>query len=190
MADDDFESISRIRSGDREAYTELIRRNHAAVMGLCLSMLNNRPQAEDAAQDIFIKAYRSLDKFREDSSFSTWLYRIASNHCLDLLRQRSRERADSLENLLDKEGDRAQRLFFAEPPAVLAPEDADLIERALSRLPPDYRLILTLREVQGLNYKELAEALECSLDAVKARLKRARRSLEEMGRHILESDSV
>jgi RNA polymerase sigma-70 factor (ECF subfamily) len=186
----DLELIAKIRSGDRDAYAELVRKHHAAVLGLCLSMLGSRSQAEDAAQDVFIKAYRSLDKFREDSSFSTWLYRIASNHCLDLLRQRSREKTDSLEALLDREGDHAQRLFFTEPTTALAPEDADLIERMLSRLPPEYRLILTLREVQGLNYKELTEALDCSLDAVKARLKRARRSLEEMGRHILESDSV
>jgi len=173
----DLELVGRIRSGERDAYAELVRRHHPAVMSLCLSMLRDRSSAEDAAQEAFLKAYRSLDRFRDDASFSTWMYRIASNHCLDVLRSRSREKTDSLDAILEVEdGDVGPRLPSTPDPTA-ALEDADLVERALKRLPPEYRLILTLREVQGLDYRELADTLGCSLDAVKSRLKRARQSL-------------
>src|SRR5262249_871335 len=154
-------------SGDRNAFAELIRRHHAKVMGLCLSMLRNGSLAEDAAQEVFIKAYRSLGRFSGDSSFSTWIYRIAANHCLDILRHEAREKKESLDSLLERQGDHAHRLFTAAPDAPLTAEDDDLIQRLLRSLPPDYQLILTLREIQGLSYKELTEALDCSLDAVK-----------------------
>src|SRR5262249_26979807 len=131
MADSDLEVIKRIQNGDADAYADLIRKNHAKIMGLCLSMLGNPTSAEDAAQEIFIKAYRSLDKFQANSAFSTWLYRIAANHCLDLLRQKTREKTDSLEALLDAEGDHAQRLFAVQKAADPSPEDLDLIKRLL-----------------------------------------------------------
>jgi RNA polymerase sigma-70 factor (ECF subfamily) len=153
-------------------------------------MLGERSSAEDAAQDAFIKAYRSLEGFKGGASFSTWLYRIAANRCLDLLRRRAREKSESLEVLLERESAALRDLLPQSPDAALAVERADLAERVLGHLPPDYRLILTLREVQGLSYRELSSALGCSLDAVKARLKRARKTLEGALRHFLEPGNV
>lgn len=147
-------------------------------------------QAEDAAQEVFIKAYRSLEKFRDDSSFSTWLYRIASNHCLDLLRRKARAKTDSLDALLENEGSHVHRMLSSAADAAASFENADIVDRVLAHLPADYRLILTLRESQGLNYKELAQMLNCSMDAVKARLKRARKSFEEIARHFLSPKNV
>lgn len=182
--------IAQVRSGDREAYAELVRMHHAIIIGLCRSMLGDRADAEDAAQEVFVKAFRSLDRFTGASSFSTWLYRIASNQCLDVLRRRSRDKTESLDALLDRGDSAVLERLSAPPDAGPSNDNADLANRVLRGLSPDQRLILTLREVQGLNYKEIAEALECSLDAVKARLKRARQAAEKILRHFPDPDNV
>lgn len=186
----DAEIVRRVLAGERDAFAHLIRRHHPAIVGLCASMLHDPSQAEDAAQETFLKAFRSLDRFRRDSAFSTWVYRIASNHCLDLLRRRARERSESLEAFEEREGERVRELFAAKPDSPVSAEDADLLDRVLAELPEDYRLILTLREIQGLNYKEMADTLDCSLDAVKARLKRARQRIEQITRHFFDSGNV
>ena len=159
-------------------------------MGYCLSMLSNHTEAEEAAQDVFIKAYRSLDRFKGNSSFSTWLYRITANHCLDVLRKRNRRRTVSLDTLVEEEGDKVHRLFSTAPVAATQMENRDLTGKILSTLPQDYRTILTLREADGLEYQEIAEILNCSLDAVKGRLSRARKQLQENLRHFLQEKDV
>lgn len=185
----DQELIASVLSGRQEDFAELVLRHHDRVMGLCLSMLRDRSLAEDAAQETFLKAYRSLEDFQGGASFSTWLYRIASNHCLDLARKAARKAEDSLDALLEAEGDRVHALL-TEPDKAQGEEARDLVARVLERLSPEYRLILTLREVQGLDYKELMAALDCTMDSVKARLRRARESFLEKLRHISEAEGV
>ncbi len=143
------------------------------VFRLCSSFFPDQSLAEDAAQDIFLKVHRVLAGFRGDSLFSTWLYRVAVNHCKDLLRKQNRHRAESWEALLEKNGDRIQRLLLTPDTAGASPERRDLLQAVLSHISPDHRLLLTLRESEGLSYKEMAEALHCSVDSVKARLRRA-----------------
>jgi RNA polymerase sigma-70 factor (ECF subfamily) len=179
----DNELVSQVLSGEEDAYAEILRHHHAWVMGLCRSTLNDQELAEDAAQEIFLKAYRALSQFKKTSSFSTWLYRIASNHCLDLLRHRSRQKTQSLDELMEREGGSLHRLVTSPENQARSQEDADLVQRTLDCLSPEYRLILTLRETQGLSYQELAETLGCSLDAVKARLQRARKDFKDRLRH-------
>lgn len=187
---DDLLLIQRVLSGDQAAYAELVQAHQARILRLCTSLLGNPTLAEDASQEIFLKAYQRLPTFRGQSAFSTWLYRIASNHCLDLLRKRQRERTESWEALVESSGEQLHELLAAprDPKTVVA--NTELVQRALATLSPDYRLILTLREVEGLSYQELAEALHCSLDAVKARLRRARRELLERLRHFSGSGVV
>lgn len=180
--EEDRELVRRARSGRREAFEELVRRHHLAVLRLCVSLLRDRDKGEDAAQETFLKAYKSLDRFQGDAAFSTWLYRIATNHCLDVLRKESRRRTESWEELYEKEGEALHRLL-ASPAASDPLEAADLGERVLAQLPEDYRLVLTLREAQGLSYQEISEVMSCSLDSVKARLRRAREALQEKLRH-------
>ncbi len=179
----DLEIVLKIRKGHYALYAELMRRHYPKIFCLCLSLLRDRSLAEDASQEAFLKAYRSLDQYREDSSFSTWIHRIAVNCCLDGVRLKAREKEDSLDAMLENSARRsAQELeSFLHIESSLI--DADLVEKIMVRLPTEYRLILILREVQGLNYQEIAQVLECSLDSVKARLRRARLSCGEILRH-------
>lgn len=175
----DQELISRVLSGEQGDYAELVRRHHARVMGVCLSMLGDEASAEDAAQDCFLKAYRRLADFEGQSAFATWLYRIASNRCLDLLRQRARRAESPLEAVANAiEGCRD------------VSEEKELVARTLACMPEDYRLVISLREIEGLSYEELTQVLDCSLDSVKARLRRARLSFTEHLRHFSGASSV
>jgi RNA polymerase sigma-70 factor (ECF subfamily) len=167
-----------------------MRRYHERILRLCVSMLADPAEAEDAAQEVFLKAYRSLDRFRGDAAFSTWLYRIAANHCHDLLRKHPRGQTQSWEALLETAGRRLEQLLSAPPSAGLAAEQSDLVRRALAQLPPDYCIVLILREIEELSYQEMAQVLDCSLDAVKARLRRARAQFEQLLRHFLDRDNV
>lgn len=159
-------------------------------MGYCLSMLSNHTEAEEAAQDVFVKAYQALERFKGNSSFSTWLYRITANHCLDMLRKRNRRRTVSWEGLVEQEGEQIHRLFATSHTGESETENRELIDKILSTLPQDYRTILTLREADGLEYQEISEVLGCSLDAVKGRLARARKQLQENLRHFLGTNGV
>ncbi len=177
-------------AGDRAAYADLVRRHHPRVLRLCLSLLGRPADAEDAAQTAFIKAYERLDSFRGEASFATWLHRIAANVCLDLLRKSAREKADSLE-VLEASQTRAWRRATAGPDEAAEPaRRRDLLENILGPLSPEYRLALTLKEVQGLTYEEIAVELGWTLDSVKARLRRARLKLAENMRHFKDSPDV
>ena len=178
-----------VLAGDRNAFAELVQRYEGRVRGYCLMMFSNHTMAEDAAQEVFIKAYYALAQFRGNSSFSTWLYRISVNHCTDTLRKAVRRRTESWEALLEKEGERIEALFVTSPD-VEGAERVDLIAKLLSHLPERSRTMLVLREIHGLNYQELAETLDCSIDAVKSGLKRARQELEIKSRHILKAKGV
>lgn len=184
----DEELIARVLAGDRGGFAELVRRHHARVLGVCVSMLGSSA-AEDATQEIFLRAYARLKDFRRDAALSTWLYRVAANHCLDALRRESRRRTESLDELARGEAPRLRGLL-ERPDGARGAEDADMVRRVLDRLPPDYRLLLTLREIEGLEYKELMAALECSMDSVKAKLQRARRMFREAVRHIIPEERV
>ncbi|OGR87995.1 MAG: hypothetical protein A3A86_06735 [Elusimicrobia bacterium RIFCSPLOWO2_01_FULL_60_11] len=160
---------------DISDFRAVVLRHQENILRLCAGFLGDTA-AEDAAQEVFIKAYRNLDRFEGRSKLSTWLYRIASNHCLDVLSKRKAAREDSLEALVEKRGDSAPGLATAGD-FTAGFEDRETVMALLSRLSPDARAILLLREGEGLSYEELAQTLEISLDAVKTRLYRAREAL-------------
>ena len=188
MQQEDLEIIERIRAGDIEAYAVLVRKHQARIRSYCLWTLRNGAEADDAAQEVFIKAYRGLGSFRGSAGFSTWIYRIAVNHCRDLVRKAAKERLnESLDALRERDGEAADALASTEDPMK---DRRRMIQEALDRLPEQYRTILILREAEGLSYDELAKFLGCSLDAVKARLKRARAQLEENARHFFAPKDV
>jgi RNA polymerase sigma-70 factor (ECF subfamily) len=174
--------IARARDGDKEAYRLLVQAYQDRVFGLALSMVRNREQAEDIAQDVFVKAFFALDSFKGDSAFYTWLYRISSNACLDYLRK-NRPPEISIDQTFDEDEDisRAQTLpapASEHPEAVLEKEGE--ITQLLQILEPDQRLILTLREAQGYSYEEIGEMLKCGVNTVKSKLFRAREALQNV----------
>ena len=185
MDNQDSADIQKVLSGDPGAYEPLVRRHQSKIFRLCRSLLRNEADGEDAAQEVFIKAYQSLSQFQQNSSFYTWLYRIASNHCLSLLRSKARRSTQSLDSLLENEGDKIERLFASSADARRSLESAELVEKILASLNAKQRLIVTLREVEGLSYEEITQVLECSLDSVKAQLRRAREEIEKQLRHFL-----
>ena len=186
MQDEDRDAVERIRAGDKEAYAFLVRKHQARIRGYCLWTMGNAAEADDAAQEIFIKAYRGLGSFHGTAGFSTWLHRIAVNHCRDLLRKRVRERTESWDALREEKGEAAEALIARQEPV----SQRRQLQEALDRLPEQYRTVLILREAEGMSYEEIAGFLGCSLDAVKARLRRARSELMEKARHFFEPADV
>jgi len=180
IENDEKQLLLAAQSGDKDAFSELVRVYQSPIRSYCLSMLRNRAIAEEVAQDVFLKAYKNLSGFRHDSKFSTWLYRIASNRCIDLAR---RNKLASFFSYFDKEQQpiRAYEERSSVSADVAIPTDAKLaLEKLLAALPANYRSILLLREAQGLSYQELADSLGCSIDSVKSRLKRARKKALEV----------
>lgn len=168
---DDQQLVARARKGDREAFARLVEAYQDAVRRLCLSMLRDEGEAEDAAQEAFFKAYCRLKQFRSDGSFKSWVLGIAANHCKDALRARKNAPLLPGEEHDELAARAAQTNVRAEEERV---EQRQLATVALAQVPANYREILWLREVAGFEYNELARLLSCSLDAVKARLRRAR----------------
>ena len=172
--------IERVLSGDAEAFEPLVREHQTNVYRLALRLLGNEADAADAAQDAFVKAYTSLGSFRGESRFGVWLYRLTNNVCIDYLRRR-RESVP-----LQTESDDGDETELPLPDERYSPEklaeraeDVRAVRAAMAALPPDCREILTLREIGGLSYEELAQALQLELGTVRSRLNRARKKLCE-----------
>ena len=171
--------IDEARRGDQEAFAQLVHLYEKRVYALTLRMCKNPADAEEAAQEAFLAAWQGLPFFRGDASFSTWLYRLASNACVDVLRREVRHQAAAS---LDDE-DAAIDL----PDGSLSPHDeaerAELrqhIENGLAALPPDYRQVLILRELHQRSYDEIADILSLDLGTVKSRINRGRKRLRKI----------
>ncbi len=165
--------VAAARDGDSDAFEVLVRRHQGAVYGVALRMLGSEVDAQDAAQDAFVQAWSALARFRGDSAFSTWLYRIVTNRCLNILAKR-RPSDPLADELVDARDD----------PAELAAGRARMqaVGAAVLRLGPEQRAALVLREFQGLSYDEIADVLGVTVAAVKGRIHRARLGLvEELG---------
>jgi RNA polymerase sigma-70 factor (ECF subfamily) len=179
----DRELVDRARMGDAGAFEALVRRYQSWVFTLALRMVGEPAEAEDMAQEIFLKAYRGLRGFKGASRFSTWLYSIASHHCLNhvqALRRRpsASRRGAEHQNASNNDPPAAvDRLPDGAPRADALLEQADLariVQAELARLTEDHRIILVLRDIQGLSYEEIAETLGLELGTVRSRLHRAR----------------
>ena len=167
------ELIARLQVRDEAAFEELIRQYEKKVYSLCARMCGNAEDAEEAAQDAFLALWRGIDRFRQESSLSTWIYRLASNACIDLMRRK--KKGTGSVSLDDEE------LFVdAVDPAPQPHEEAErretqrLLQEGLLSLPAEYRSILLLREIEGLSYSEISAALDLELGTVKSRISRGR----------------
>ena len=172
--------VQQVLQGDVNAFEDLVTEYEKNVYSLTLRMTGNAEDAADMTQETFIKAYNSLSAFRGDSKFSVWLYRIATNVCLDFLRSRSRKPTVSL-SMEDDDGEEVE-LDIADDSQ--SPErllerglTRDAVRRGLKALSAEYRQILLLREIQGLSYEEIGEAMGLEAGTVKSRIFRARKKL-------------
>jgi RNA polymerase sigma-70 factor (ECF subfamily) len=176
--------------GDIQAYADLVRKFHPAIYRLCASLLNDSSDADDAAQESFLKAYKSLAEFRQESSFGTWLYRLATNHCLDLLRQQTRRKSVSWEELLEREGERIERWLGQDKSPAADPRRREVAEKILDQLRPEYRVVISMREIDGMSYQDISDTLGITLESVRARLRRARQEIDEKVRHFFAARNV
>ncbi|MBE7007618.1 MAG: sigma-70 family RNA polymerase sigma factor [Ruminococcaceae bacterium] len=170
------ELIQACQKGDEAAFEELIRLHEKKVFALCRRMCRDEDDALEAAQDTFLAVWRGIGSYRADAAFSTWLYRLASNACLDLLR---REKKHGGNVSLDDEEARIEPSDPAPQPeeALERAETQRMVREALYALPDDYRQVLLLRETEQLSYNEIAEATGLELGTVKSRISRARLAL-------------
>lgn len=178
---DDVELVTRAQGGDRAAFGSLVERYQERVLNLCYRRLNDRELALDATQEAFLKAYRGLARFRAESRFYTWLFRIAVNEATTAHRRRARRRAGSL----DAEGSEGERL--PEPAAdesydpqaeVSRGDERSVLMAAIAELDEEQARVVVLRDVEQLSYQEVADILEIPLGSVKSRLHRARHALK------------
>ena len=176
----ELDVIHRVLDGDVDAFENLIHAYEKNVYNIALRMVGSPEDAEDMAQEAFIKAFNALSSFREDSKFSSWLYRIVSNVCLDHLRAGKNKATVSL--TVENEDGQSEELDLPDPTS--SPEKilegkmtVDAVRRGLRELPPDYRQVLLLREVQGLSYEEISDATGIEIGTVKSRIFRARKKL-------------
>lgn len=174
--------IKKAAAGSAEAFERLVLQYQMSIYNLCLRITGNPEDAADLTQESFLKAWRNLDGFHFEAAFSTWLYRLASNTCLDFLRSAKRRRALSL--TLEDEDGRSQLLDLPDPAptpesALLAMEENARLSAAMRQLDPEQRRILTLRVINGLSYTEIAAVLSIKEGTVKSRLARARDSLRK-----------
>ena len=170
--------VLRIKAGEGELFVHLYDRYYAKVFRLAFGMTAEREQADDLAQDIFLRVYRQIDGFRMDSTFATWFYRIAFNHCLTYLRRQRWRRlmvtTSDLPNEHEVSDDQPTNLADA---SLLKQEIQSEVRRALLSLKPKARLLVFLKDIEGLSYDEIAEQLDCSPGTVASGLSRARHLL-------------
>ena len=190
---DDRELVARALEGDDSAYGELLERFRRPVFSLIYRMIGDREQAEDLAQESFVKAFNNLDSYNPNYRFSSWLFKIANNHAIDHLR-RARLSTVSIHgspHAANAEREEETRIILEsrdESPEqeMLALELGGEIEQAIARLRPEYRTAVILRHIENRPYEEIAEIMEVPIGTVKTFLHRARGELREMLGHLRE----
>ncbi len=187
MGWDEKELLEKAKAGDVESFEILIQAVRQKAYQIALSYLKNQEDAEDALQDSLLKIYRGLSRFQETSRFSTWVYRVVVNTCLDHIKKNKRQK----DRILSFSGeDREENPFdavsmlrdeSAEPERhMLQKEKTQIILACLERIAPSLREVVVLRDVQGFSYGEIAQILDISEGTVKSRLSRARQAVKEM----------
>jgi RNA polymerase sigma-70 factor (ECF subfamily) len=182
--DPDAALMLRVSQGDTAAFTELVEKYKQPVMNLAYRTLRDATEAEDLAQNVFVQVFKSAARYKSTAKFSTWLFTIARNLCLNEIRRRSRHPAESLDAPHPEQEDQPLHQFedkktFSPPESMLQGELAENIERALADLPENQRSAILLCRQDELSYQEIAEVLGCSVSATKSLIHRGRETLKE-----------
>jgi RNA polymerase sigma factor (sigma-70 family) len=178
---EDRELIRRALEGEQDSYKRLMRKYQSAIYHLIVRMIGYQPEADDLTQEAFIKAFASLASFNDEFAFSTWLYKIATNNCIDFLRKR-KLKTFSIDKPIDRDGEQ----HFEIPDSTYRPDrnllqsqQTRTIQQAIDALPEKYRVVIVLRHQQERSYEEIAEELQLPLGTVKAHIFRARELLNK-----------
>jgi len=182
--DPDAALMLRVKQGDTGAFTELVEKYKQPVMNLAYRTVRDMTEAEDLAQNVFVQVYKSASRYKSTAKFSTWLFTIARNLCLNEIRRRSRHPAESLDAPHPEQEDQPLQQFedkatVSPPDSVLQGELAQQIDRALADLPENQRSAILLCRQEELSYEEIAEVLGCSVSATKSLIHRGRETLKE-----------
>lgn len=187
----DKELVERTRSGDRDAYRQLVEKYQQRAFAIAFEMLRNREDAEDVVQESFVKAYLSLADYRGDASFYTWLYRIVYNMTIDFKRKIARRGGPALEfdevKSVEQGEGLLQELHRRDGPEEMAvrKEQAQHIQKVLSEISDEHRTVVVLREIDGMNYDQIAKVLGISKGTVMSRLHYARKRLQQGLKNLL-----
>lgn len=177
------ELVTKAGRGDLPAFEQLLNFYQDRVFSHCYRLTSNNDDAEDLAQEVFIRAFRSIKSFRQEADFGTWLHRITVNSWINWQRQNKKLVIFSLdEPLPTSEGEVSREIAASEDSPLEAMERQELgkeVRAALDRLTPEYRQVLILREMEGYSYEEISRILDCSLGTVKSRISRGRRDIKK-----------
>lgn len=185
----DEDLVLRVQRGDKSAFDLLVIKYQHKIVQLVNRYIKDPSEAQDVAQEAFIKAYRALGNFRGDSAFYTWLYRIAINTAKNYLVSRSRRSSDYQVDIQDAEAiENAPQLQGMETPErlLLNQEIIDTIKTAIDKLPEEMRTAIMLREFEGMSYEEIAQAMDCPVGTVRSRIFRAREAIDNKLNPLLE----
>jgi RNA polymerase sigma-70 factor (ECF subfamily) len=184
MHDGEKALISRAKRGDVDAFEQLFEGYHKKVYNIALRMIGNHDDACELAQEVFIRVYKSIGGFKEESQLSTWIYRITSNVCLDELRRRKNRKIVSIDEDIRFEDSELKRQLEDDKPTpdIIAErnETREAIKEAILRLPEHHRIMIILRDIQGLSYDHIAKSLQTPEGTVKSRINRARQALKKI----------
>jgi RNA polymerase sigma-70 factor, ECF subfamily len=176
--------LSKLRRRDPGAFEALVREHQDRVFDFCVRMLGgDREEASDLVQEIFVSVHQNLDRFRADAKLSTWILRIAKNQCLNrlkYLKRRGRGRSDGFEEVGEAALNDAVGAPARPDEALDAAREREQVHRAISKLDEDQRMLVVLRDIEGLSYEEIVEITELAVGTVKSRLHRAREKLAEI----------
>ena len=175
------ELVAKAKSGNEKAFETIIKLYESKICSTIFYMIKNKDVVEDVAQEVFIKVYKNIDKFNEQSSLYTWIYRITMNACFDQIKQE--KKINYFSNYVETE-DGEQEIEFEDPSQnvddiVSAKLNKEALIKAIRRLPEDQRAIIVLRDIRGFTYWEIADMLKIKLGTVKSKISRARNSLKE-----------
>ena len=181
--DPDAALMFRVKQGDTAAFAELVDKYKQPVMNLACRTVRDATEAEDLAQNVFVQVYKSAHRYKSSAKFSTWLFTIARNLCLNEIRRRSRHPAESLDTSRSEQDDDVplqvpDRQAVAAPERLLQSELEEKIEQVLAELPENQRTAILLCRQEELSYEEIAEVLGCSLSATKSLIHRGRETLK------------
>ena len=185
----DAELVQRVQAGDTRAFDVLVQKYQHKVINLVGRFVSDHAECQDIAQDAFIKAFRAINSFRGDSQFYTWLYRIAANTAKNYLASRARKSPGYTIDVDDAErfeGESGLKEYANPENLLLTEEIKATIFSAIERLPEDLKSAITLREIDGLSYEEIAQVMDCPIGTVRSRIFRARDVIDKELRPLLE----